>query len=70
MLRYGDVGIAPFPIGWIAAVLRAEVSDPDMYAAIDKANDKLVSQIERPVFKVIKALINWSLKLRDLFLQL
>ena len=28
-------------------VLRAEVSDPDMYAAIDKANDKLVSQIRR-----------------------
>lgn len=28
-------------------VLRAEVSDPDMYAAIDKANDKLVSQIRK-----------------------
>jgi putative sigma-54 modulation protein len=28
-------------------VLRAEVSDPDMYAAIDKANDKLVAQIRR-----------------------
>ena len=28
-------------------VLRAEVSDVDMYAAIDKANDKLVAQIRR-----------------------
>jgi putative sigma-54 modulation protein len=28
-------------------VLRAEVSDIDMYAAIDKANDKLVAQIRR-----------------------
>ena len=28
-------------------ILRAEVSDPDMYAAIDKANDKLVAQIRR-----------------------
>lgn len=28
-------------------VVRAEVSDEDMYAAIDKANDKLVSQIRR-----------------------
>ncbi len=27
--------------------LRAEVSDPDMYAAIDKANEKLISQIRR-----------------------
>jgi putative sigma-54 modulation protein len=28
-------------------VLRAEVSDQDMYAAIDKANDKLVAQIRK-----------------------
>ncbi|MFH0766975.1 MAG: ribosome-associated translation inhibitor RaiA [Bacillota bacterium] len=28
-------------------VLRAEVADVDMYAAIDKANDKLVAQIRR-----------------------
>ena len=28
-------------------ILRAEVSDSDMYAAIDKANDKLVAQIRR-----------------------
>lgn len=28
-------------------VLRAEVSDVDMYAAIDKANDKLVAQIRK-----------------------
>ncbi len=28
-------------------VVRAEVSDQDMYTAIDKANDKLVSQIRR-----------------------
>ncbi len=27
--------------------LRAEVSDPDMYAAIDKANEKLISQIRK-----------------------
>lgn len=30
-----------------STVLRAEVSDVDMYAAIDRANDKLVSQIRR-----------------------
>ncbi|MBE0700802.1 MAG: ribosome-associated translation inhibitor RaiA [Acholeplasmataceae bacterium] len=30
-----------------STVLRAEVSDPDMYAAIDKANDKLVAQIRK-----------------------
>lgn len=29
------------------AHVRAESSDPDMYAAIDKANDKLVAQIRR-----------------------
>lgn len=29
------------------AQVRAEVSDPDMYAAIDKANDKLIAQIRR-----------------------
>ncbi len=28
-------------------IVRAEVSDEDMYAAIDKANDKLVSQIRK-----------------------
>jgi len=28
-------------------VLRAEVSDQDMYSAIDKANDKLIAQIRR-----------------------
>ena len=28
-------------------VIRAEVEEEDMYAAIDKANDKLVSQIRR-----------------------
>lgn len=28
-------------------VLRAEVSDQDMYAAIDKANDKLIAQIRK-----------------------
>lgn len=27
--------------------VRAEASDPDMYAAIDKANDKLIAQIRR-----------------------
>lgn len=30
-----------------STIIRAEVSDVDMYAAIDKANDKLVSQIRR-----------------------
>jgi putative sigma-54 modulation protein len=30
-----------------STVLRAEVSDPDMYAAIDKVNDKLVAQIRK-----------------------
>ncbi|MCD4826869.1 MAG: ribosome-associated translation inhibitor RaiA [Acholeplasmataceae bacterium] len=28
-------------------IVRAEVSDKDMYAAIDRANDKLISQIRR-----------------------
>ncbi len=28
-------------------LVRAEASDPDMYAAIDKANDKLIAQIRR-----------------------
>ncbi len=38
-------------------IVRAEVSDEDMYAAIDKANDKLVSQIRKHKDKLKKTIL-------------
>lgn len=43
-------------------VLRAEVSDVDMYAAIDKANDKLVAQIRKHKDKLKKNLEKEGIK--------
>ncbi|MDI6452882.1 ribosome hibernation-promoting factor, HPF/YfiA family [Peloplasma aerotolerans] len=43
-------------------VLRAEVSDMDMYAAIDKANDKLVAQIRKHKDKLKKNLEKEGIK--------
>ncbi|TVP86495.1 MAG: ribosome-associated translation inhibitor RaiA [Acholeplasmataceae bacterium] len=45
-----------------STVLRAEVTDPDMYTAIDKANDKLVAQIRKHKDKLKKNLEKEGIK--------